>query len=105
MKSSGDLSIRQFRGSKAAAYRMAWELRLHSADGQPRHKHFHLPHGLPLRRRACRRIRLPSLSDWRLEPSVTRPKGAPLYIIRSHDNPEREYTAEASELRRVPSGR
>ena len=44
---SGDLSIRQFRGSKAAAYRMAWELRLHSADGQPRHKHFHLPHGLP----------------------------------------------------------
>ena len=74
MKSSGDLSIRQFRGSKAAAYRMAWELRLHSADGQPRHKHFHLPHGLPLRRRAYRRIRLPSLSDWRLEPSVTRPK-------------------------------
>ena len=68
------MSIRQFRGSKAAAYRMAWELRLHSADGQPRHKHFHLPHGLPLRRRACRRIRLPSLSDWRLEPSVTRPK-------------------------------
>ena len=25
------MSIRQFRGSKAAAYRMAWELRLHSA--------------------------------------------------------------------------
>jgi hypothetical protein len=32
-------------------------------------------------------------------------KGGPLYIIRSQDNPEREYTAEASELRRVPSGR
>jgi hypothetical protein len=31
--------------------------------------------------------------------------GGPLYIIRSQDNPEREYTAEASELRRVPSGR
>jgi hypothetical protein len=44
------------------------------SGGQPRHKHFHLPHGLPLRRRAYRRIRLPSLSDWRLEPSVTRPK-------------------------------
>jgi hypothetical protein len=32
-------------------------------------------------------------------------KGGPLYIVRSHDNPEREYTAEGSELRRVPSGR
>ena len=32
-------------------------------------------------------------------------KGGPLYIIRSQDNPEREYTVEASELRRVPSGR
>jgi hypothetical protein len=31
-------------------------------------------------------------------------KGGPLYIVRSHDNPEREYTADASELRRVPSG-
>ena len=32
-------------------------------------------------------------------------KGGPLYIIRSQAEPEREYTAEASELRRVPSGR
>ena len=32
-------------------------------------------------------------------------KGAPLYIIRSQSEPEREYTAEATELRRVPSGR
>ena len=32
-------------------------------------------------------------------------KGGPLYIIRSPAEPEREYTAEASELRRVPSGR
>ena len=32
-------------------------------------------------------------------------KGAPSYIIRSQAEPEREYTAEASELRRVPSGR
>jgi hypothetical protein len=31
--------------------------------------------------------------------------GAPRYIIRNQANPEREYTAEASELRRVPSGR
>jgi hypothetical protein len=32
-------------------------------------------------------------------------KGGPLYIIRSQAEPEREYTAEASELRRVPGGR
>jgi hypothetical protein len=30
------------------------------------------------------------------------PKGEPRYIIRSQAEPEREYTAEASELRRVP---
>ena len=27
------------------------------------------------------------------------------YVIRSQDEPDREYTAEVSELRRVPSGR
>jgi hypothetical protein len=32
-------------------------------------------------------------------------KGELRYIIRSQDNPEREYTVEASELRRVPGGR
>jgi hypothetical protein len=32
-------------------------------------------------------------------------KGGPLYIIRSQAEPEREYTAEASELRKVPGGR
>lgn len=36
---------------------------------------------------------------------LPQPKGKPRYVIRSQDNPEREYTAEASELRRVPSGR
>jgi hypothetical protein len=36
---------------------------------------------------------------------LPQPKGAPRYIIRSQAEPEREYTAEASELRRVPSGR
>ena len=36
---------------------------------------------------------------------LPQPKGEPRYVIRSQDNPEREYTAEASELRRVPSGR
>jgi hypothetical protein len=32
-------------------------------------------------------------------------KRGPLYVIRSQAEPEREYTAEGSELRRVPSGR
>ena len=32
-------------------------------------------------------------------------KGGPLYIIRSQTDPEREYTAEASELRTVPGAR
>jgi hypothetical protein len=32
-------------------------------------------------------------------------KGEPRYVIRSQDEPEREYTADASELRRVPGGR
>jgi len=36
---------------------------------------------------------------------LPQPKGEPRYIIRSQAEPEREYTAEASELRRVPSGR
>jgi hypothetical protein len=36
---------------------------------------------------------------------VPQPKGEPRYIIRSQAEPEREYTAEASELRRVPGGR
>src|SRR5262249_61357696 len=32
-------------------------------------------------------------------------KREPRYIIRSEENPEREYTADASELRRVQGGR
>ena len=32
-------------------------------------------------------------------------KGEPRYIIRSEDEPEREYTAKASELRRAWGGR
>jgi hypothetical protein len=32
-------------------------------------------------------------------------KGGPHYIIRSQDDPEREYTAEQSELRTVPGAR
>jgi hypothetical protein len=32
-------------------------------------------------------------------------RGEPRYVIRSQAEPEREYTAEASELRRVPGGR
>jgi hypothetical protein len=32
-------------------------------------------------------------------------KGEPRYIIRSEDEPKREYTAEASELRRAPGPR
>jgi hypothetical protein len=36
---------------------------------------------------------------------LPQPNGAPRYIIRSQAEPEREYTAEVSELRRVPSGR
>jgi hypothetical protein len=36
------------------------------------------------------------------------PRGAkaePLYVIRSQAEPEREYTVDASELRRVPGAR
>ena len=36
---------------------------------------------------------------------LPQPNGEPRYIIRSQAEPEREYTAEASELRRVPGGR
>jgi hypothetical protein len=36
---------------------------------------------------------------------LPQPKGEPRYIIRSQAEPEREYTAEASELRTVPRGR
>jgi hypothetical protein len=36
---------------------------------------------------------------------LPQPKREPRYIIRSQGEPEREYTAEASELRRVPRGR
>jgi hypothetical protein len=35
---------------------------------------------------------------------LPQPKGNLRYIIRSQDDPEREYTAEASELRKVPNG-
>jgi hypothetical protein len=35
---------------------------------------------------------------------LPQPKGEPRYVIRSQDDPEREYRAEASELRKVPSG-
>jgi hypothetical protein len=31
-------------------------------------------------------------------------QGGPHYIIRSQEDPEREYTVEASELRKVPNG-
>jgi hypothetical protein len=36
---------------------------------------------------------------------LPQPKGEPRYIIRSEESPEREYMAEASELRRVQGGR
>jgi hypothetical protein len=36
---------------------------------------------------------------------LPQPKGEPRYIIRSQAEPEREYTAEASELRNFPIGR
>jgi hypothetical protein len=36
---------------------------------------------------------------------LPQPKGESRYIIRSQAEPQREYTAEASELRRVPRGR
>ena len=36
---------------------------------------------------------------------LPQPKGELRYVIRSEDDPEREYTAEASELLRVPGGR
>jgi hypothetical protein len=32
---------------------------------------------------------------------LPQPKGDPRYILRSEDQPEREYTAEVSELRRA----
>jgi hypothetical protein len=36
---------------------------------------------------------------------LPQPKGGLRYIIRSQSDSEREYTVEASELRRVPGGR
>jgi hypothetical protein len=36
---------------------------------------------------------------------LPQPKGEPRYLIRSEENPSREYTAEASELRRAPGPR
>jgi hypothetical protein len=36
---------------------------------------------------------------------LPQPKGEPRYIIRSQAEPEREYTAEADELRKVSRGR
>jgi hypothetical protein len=36
---------------------------------------------------------------------VPPPKGEPHYIIRSEDGSEREYMADASEVRRVPTER
>jgi hypothetical protein len=36
---------------------------------------------------------------------LLRPNGEPRYIIRSQANPDREYTAEASELRSVRGAR
>jgi hypothetical protein len=36
---------------------------------------------------------------------LPQPKGGLRYIIRSQAEPEREYTAEASELRKVSRGR
>jgi hypothetical protein len=36
---------------------------------------------------------------------VSQPNSEPRYIIRSEDDPSCEYTAEASELRNVPTGR
>ena len=36
---------------------------------------------------------------------LPQPKGASRYVIRSEENPEREYTAEASEFSNFPRGR
>jgi hypothetical protein len=36
---------------------------------------------------------------------LPQPRGKPRYIIRSEENPEREYTVEASEMRSVQGGR
>ena len=36
---------------------------------------------------------------------LSQPKGEPRYVIRSEENPSREYTVEAGELRRVPGAR
>ena len=36
---------------------------------------------------------------------LPQPKGETRYVIRSQAEPEREYTAEASELRTVPGAR
>jgi hypothetical protein len=35
---------------------------------------------------------------------VPQTKGGPHYIIGSQEDPEREYTAQATELRKVPNG-
>jgi hypothetical protein len=35
---------------------------------------------------------------------VPQPNGGLHYVIRSQEDPEREHTAEASELRKVPGG-
>jgi hypothetical protein len=37
--------------------------------------------------------------------SLPQPRGKARYVIRSQDEPEREYTVEASELRTVQRGR
>jgi len=36
---------------------------------------------------------------------LPRPKGEPRYVVRSEEDPSREYAAEANELRRVQGGR
>jgi hypothetical protein len=36
---------------------------------------------------------------------LPQPKGEPRYVIRSEENPSREYTVEVSELRRAPGPR
>jgi hypothetical protein len=36
---------------------------------------------------------------------LPQPKGKPRYVIKSQAEPEREYTAEADELRKVSRGR
>jgi hypothetical protein len=36
---------------------------------------------------------------------LPQPKGEPRYVVRSEDDPSREYTAKANELRTVPGAR